>query len=75
VFDDEYEVDEKTIAEQRTDISNHKDVFKAVYSKVRYLLTYVSIYVLCVGSWYSKCPVIIADTKSFEIIRCRRYGE
>jgi len=35
VFDDEYEVDKATIAEQGMDISNHKDVFRAVYGKVR----------------------------------------
>jgi len=35
VFDDEYEVDEMIIAEKGAHISNYKDVFKAIYSKVR----------------------------------------
>ena len=39
VFDEEFSADQETmVSEGGMDISNHKDVFRAVYSKVRLLL-------------------------------------
>ena len=40
VFDEEFAVDQETmVSDGGVDISNHWDVFRAVYSKVRLLLT------------------------------------
>ena len=39
VFDEEFAVDQETmVSEGEMDISNHRDVFRAVYSKVRLLV-------------------------------------
>jgi len=41
VFDEEFAIDEETLVgkfEGGMDISNHRDVFRAVYSKVRLLV-------------------------------------
>jgi len=41
VFDEEFAIDEETLVgefEEGMDINNHRDVFRAVYSKVRLLV-------------------------------------
>ena len=49
---------DREATEEGMDITNHRDIFRVLYTKVRSLLNNQPVLQICVGSWYPKCFII-----------------